>query len=96
MAVLRKSTDWAHVHASFRDPKSLCQEVKRLDKDNSGHLLPVLKKYVDSPEFSEDAVRSISWPAANLRNWIQTVYDYIHIVEQCKEMGYVAPKTNFS
>jgi dynein heavy chain len=72
----------------LKNPKEFALEMKKFDKENSGHLLPSLKPYIESEDFSENAVKKRSYAAAGLCKWVHAIYGYIQVFEVCKSLGH--------
>ena len=72
----------------MNNPKAFVQEVKKFDKDHSGHLLTVLKPYIDNEDFKENVIKKASNAAVGLFKWVHTIYSYIEVVEHCKRLGH--------
>ena len=86
-------TDWKSAKANISNPTLFVTKLKNFDKDNSAHLLPMLKTYTENPDFSRDTVMNKSRAAADLSTWVFAMYNYILAVENCKKLGFVPPKS---
>jgi hypothetical protein len=56
---------------------SFVKQIANLDKDNLGHLIPVMRNYCDDVTFSNENVLKVSTAAASLNSWIHGIYRYV-------------------
>ena len=61
----------------LKNPKEFVVEMKKFDKENAEHLIPFLKPYIESEDFSEDAVKKCNSAAVGLCKWTHAIYSYI-------------------
>jgi hypothetical protein len=78
--------DWESAKIHIGDQKFL-DRLHSYDKDNAGHLLPILENYIDDPRFTYDRIKKSSLCCACLANWIVGVYRYIKVFEELKTAG---------
>ena len=58
------------------------------DRDNAGHLLPKLRKFMNLPEFNEQNVKVKSGAIYKSYKWVSNFYTYVQLVEKIKLMGH--------
>jgi len=86
MILMGKPTDWASAKTALGASNFLTL-IKAYDKDNvSPSTNNKIKKYVENPEFSAEAVKKVSGAAAALCIWVHAIYLYANVAKE------VAPK----
>ena len=86
MLMLGGKQDWESAKIHIGDRKFI-EKLTNFDKDNSGHLVPILENYMDDPRFTYDRIKKSSLSCACLANWIAGVYRYIKVFEELKQAG---------
>jgi len=76
MIMLGAKQDWESARIMIGD-RNFINMLKGFDKDNAGHLVPVLDKIMQDPRFTFDRIQKSSQSCACLANWIAGMFKYI-------------------
>jgi dynein heavy chain len=86
MILFHKPTDWGNAKTVLSQSDFL-QQIKKFDKDNvSQSINNKIKKYVENPDFTPEAVKKVSGAACALCIWVHAIYIYANVAKE------VAPK----
>jgi len=77
MTVFGKNTDWNTVKYSIKNGTSFINEMKKVERDWSGHLAAELQPFVDDSNFTPDMVTKKSAAARSLCMWILALHKYV-------------------
>ena len=89
MTVFGRKPDWTTAKDAFKVPANFMIELKKVERNFSGHLLQPLKSFIENPEFQPENVRKKAASAIALCTWVIALYRYIEVVEHLKQLGYV-------
>jgi dynein heavy chain len=82
MILFGKATDWGTAKKVLGEANFL-QEIKRYDKDHvSPATINKIKKYIDNPQFSKEAVKAVSAAAGALCVWVHAIYIYANVAKE--------------
>ena len=77
--LLNVKTDWASAKVLLGDPNFL-RRLKEFDKEHiPDALIKKLKKYIDNPKFTPDAVEKVSRASRSLCMWVRAIDLYAHV-----------------
>ena len=89
MTVFGKPTDWKTMQNSIKSQSFFVNEMKKVERDWSPHLIDDLHPFVSDVNFTPDMVSKKSNSARGLCMWILALYKYVQVVEHLKTLGHV-------